>query len=594
MSIFRRLADDVNLDLATRIYCTNRIKSEGLQFLTITLPKLSKAVLASLEKGYFDRPTEFAWKGRSLRYFRSLLDNIFGSDGRVLKNACAISIWRLRQLCEYFYKLALPFKKEVIEEAVVDFVEVDNSLADVANTAPWRSLKKNFETYYPNISRYTLDAFCKSYNRPRYGPGTFSGHTRYSSPYYEVKLQSKTVWGYLSRFEPVKGIFKPYPSAPKNLLHKLRSDTADFSELLLVPKDSRGPRTIVREPLHLLRFQMGFMDWVTDALEHGTSFRINFKSQETNRLLAMDSSKRPHLYSTLDLKSGSDRVSYALMKRVFADSPFMRYALSQRSNVVRLPDGRLHKLNKVAGMGSGLTFPLMALLIHLAICTEISLRAGVPYQHIMREVFVYGDDTIVPSKYYSLALSGLRKVGLMVNEAKSFRHSHFRESCGGDYYMGQSVAPVRLSLKNSSPRCISGSLTVASRSNFIVEINAHCQELIKGGMIYLAEYYYSVLENILGPLPGVSGDSPVIGRFSSWQSPSYEVDECGNHLLGRYYLPSVRCRSADTDPYIFLASKLGCVRDDNEDPKAGLPYGIIGIPRDMRLRKVALSSFRLG
>jgi hypothetical protein len=59
-------------------------------------------------------------------------------------------------------------------------------------------------------------------------------------------------------------------------------------------------------------------------------------------------------------------------------------------------------------------------------------------------VYVYGDDIIVRSDFADTAIQVLESVGLRVNTNKSFVHSLFRESCGGEYYNGWDVTPVRL------------------------------------------------------------------------------------------------------------------------------------------------------
>jgi hypothetical protein len=59
-------------------------------------------------------------------------------------------------------------------------------------------------------------------------------------------------------------------------------------------------------------------------------------------------------------------------------------------------------------------------------------------------VYVYGDDIIVPSLFYEEAVNGLQRIGLIVNLSKSFADGPFRESCGGEYYNGIDVTPVRV------------------------------------------------------------------------------------------------------------------------------------------------------
>lgn len=62
----------------------------------------------------------------------------------------------------------------------------------------------------------------------------------------------------------------------------------------------------------------------------------------------------------------------------------------------------------------------------------------------MKEVFVYGDDIIIPKKYASIAMQALHRGGLKVNRDKSCITGDFRESCGEDAFKGESVSMIKL------------------------------------------------------------------------------------------------------------------------------------------------------
>jgi len=64
--------------------------------------------------------------------------------------------------------------------------------------------------------------------------------------------------------------------------------------------------------------------------------------------------------------------------------------------------------------------------------------------HASSLVSVTGDDTIVPSSCYKDVAKALEAVSLKVNLGKSFVHGFFRESCGGDFFMGHDVTPCRV------------------------------------------------------------------------------------------------------------------------------------------------------
>jgi hypothetical protein len=99
-------------------------------------------------------------------------------------------------------------------------------------------------------------------------------------------------------------------------------------------------------------------------------------------------------------------------------------------------------------MGSALTFPVEALVFCTIIFTAISDELGIPLTRevvnsFRGQVRVYGDDIIVPVEYVDVVIRYLEAFGLKVNSDKSFWNGKFRESCGGDYYDGEWVTPIR-------------------------------------------------------------------------------------------------------------------------------------------------------
>lgn len=600
--LLRSLAYDVRLDSFTVNYCCFRLQCEGTKFLTVTLPKLSKAVVRSLELGYFDRSslTCFAWKGRSLRYFRSLLNRIFDyRTGLVLENASEDAILGLRQFCEYFYKLELEFDRETEEKAVETFEQIEDEMAATKDNDIFvDQLRRDFETYYPISSRSVLDDVLS--NRPRFGPGTWSGHTdRY--PYYLARVSSRYTSGHPKGYSGARGYFKPYPSAPCK--SPLVEDTSDCSELLLVPKDSRGPRTIVREPFFRLKTQLSFFDWISGLLSKESRGRINFHDQAINRELARQSSISKE-YCTIDLKEASDRVKGSIVDKIFRNSPAIRFFTTRRTRKVRLPNGKIRDLVKLSGMGSGLTFPIMSLLAHLAITRRVITRTGMGYACVRKQVFTYGDDIIVPSAWYTYAVEGLSLVGLKCNGDKSFVNSHFRESCGGDYWNGHSVGPVRLRLSSSAPTVSTPGILSLNGKPCYLQVERHCRELIRAGLEATADTWYRSIERSLGRrLPVGTGRTPVLCRYTL-QGVAYP-SVGGNHIELTAIMPSaVTAEAPGMDPYFhlgkFFKERLPEIRQFLfEKPwwesisGCESTFGAVSVPRRVRYIYRRISSYAL-
>lgn len=194
--------------------------------------------------------------------------------------------------------------------------------------------------------------------------------------------------------------------------------------------------------------QQAVSRWLVSKLEsYGlTAGHINFTDQSINRHMALTSSVTKE-YSTIDLSDASDRVLNKLVAPLFSSNEDLRDAIqacrSLRANV----NGEIIPLAKFASMGSALCFPIEAMVFY-AICVLGHIRATqktISYESVKnasKEVYVYGDDIIVPAYATPVVMQTLSSFCLRVNVQKSFVNGHFRESCGCDAYNGIDVTPV--------------------------------------------------------------------------------------------------------------------------------------------------------
>lgn len=612
-TLFARLASDVGLDRMTTGYCINRLTNEGYKYLTVTLPKLAKCVLYAIEHGEFHvnscdegAPlTCFAWKGRFPRYFRGLLLLIFDENGKVNDDPelVATGLYALRQICEYCYKLAVPFTDDQLSDAEQKYVDIEREVAQYVPDPNWVArLRTAFDRHFATLVRVSEPEIYAS-NRPRFTGGSFAGSSSIVEKYYAYKMLSDCEIGTTtSRYKAYSGFFKPYPSSPTPVSIK-QTDTANYAEVLFVPKDSRGPRVISKEPMHSLRSQMAYFDYMTSALERATYHRVNFRDQSVNRKLAAESSKTRQ-YATLDLKDASDRVSWVLVEQLFRYAPGMYNFLRKRTPIAQLPSGRKLGMAKLSGMGSGLTFPTMALVIYLSAVVGVMIRTGLPFNTVGKEVYVYGDDLIVPKAWLSYVKDGLVRSGLKVNLSKTYSNSHFRESCGADYYHGYEVAPVRLKLTFGSVEP-SGFVLNLTGGYTLAKLERHARELVKAGLHSASEYLYQVLERVLGPLPQVSGNSPVLGRYQvGGDVISQYATPIGSYRKVRVWVAEAISEDAeDACAYKVLATKLAprqekswwakVLSNFSDDTGLTSQYAV-DVPRNAVLRRRKVSGYALG
>jgi hypothetical protein len=231
------------------------------------------------------------------------------------------------------------------------------------------------------------------------------------------------------------------------------------AQVLLVPKDSRGPRLISCEPLTFQWIQQGLRDALYRHVESHrlTIDAVRFTDQTPNQRAALIGSIAGK-YSTLDLKEASDRVSVGLVRLLFPE-PLLGCLLASRSLFTTLPSGEKIELRKFAPMGSAVCFPVLALTIWAL------LYAGMPDRYSRERIYVYGDDVIVPTEQSENAINILESFGLLVNRDKSCTKGFFRESCGVDAYQGVNVTPTRIRVvwsRHPSPDTYSGWIAYAN------------------------------------------------------------------------------------------------------------------------------------
>jgi hypothetical protein len=216
------------------------------------------------------------------------------------------------------------------------------------------------------------------------------------------------------------------------------------AKVVLVPKDSRGPRLISKEPLELQWIQQGIQRALYSWIESHqlTRGRVNFTDQRINRRLALVGS-RTQKFVTLDMKDASDRVTLKLVERLFSGTTLFDALIASRSAYTQLPDGSLQQLETFAPMGSAVCFPIEALCFYALAVSVLHLHGRSDINN-KPSIYVYGDDIIARREDYSLLLQYFPEFGLRFNQEKCCVSGFFRESCGCDAYRGIEVTPIRL------------------------------------------------------------------------------------------------------------------------------------------------------
>jgi hypothetical protein len=204
-----------------------------------------------------------------------------------------------------------------------------------------------------------------------------------------------------------------------------------------VPKDSKKDRGIAVEPSINVFYQLAYGGEIRRRLR-----RVNVdldSRQEVHRRLALQGSVDGG-FCTIDLSSASDTVCSNLVKLLLP--PRWHEVLASLRSPFTVLDGKWVKLEKFSSMGNGFTFELETLLFQSLAFAVMALGGHLPDER--SNLFVFGDDIIVPSGSASDVIGILSFCGLSVNKSKTFVSGGFRESCGGDFFNGRAVRPFYL------------------------------------------------------------------------------------------------------------------------------------------------------
>jgi len=237
-----------------------------------------------------------------------------------------------------------------------------------------------------------------------------------------------------------------------------------------------------------------------------TKGHLNFTDQSINQNLALLSSKDGKL-ATLDLSEASDRVHKDPVYRMLNVNPSLRdLVFITRSKRAAVSKSEFVDLNKFASMGSALCFPIESLYFYiLCICARLEHKHLQPsietIYKVTRDIYVYGDDIIVPSNEVDSIITWLHIFGNKVGLAKSFWDGRFRESCGCDAYDGVDITPIY----------IRQPLHGKWKSNHIASFVATANLFWKKGLCSSANLLRQMVEREVGRLPYRSEHSEGLG-----------------------------------------------------------------------------------
>lgn len=395
----------------------------GLDWAVNTAPLLEKQLLRCIEEGNSD-----------LSMFPVWLSDL---ANRALTEPAMLRL--IRQLLLFAYKADITCDHEKINATYQSFFDTNSAVGGFA-----RDLSSRSPSLLKKVRKHVHSVLYQTPWKkiiPSHGPGAV---------FPKIRKGSWTQW-----FTTIESVY-PYSDFFSLYYNRdqlaLLDDTPRVdlirAKLIAVRKDSRGPRLICVHPSEAIWIQKGLERSLVSTIVRRRFSNgpwpcghIHFDDQTVNASLALSSSQS-RFYATLDMKEASDRVSDSLVQILFGDH--YKYFGCCRAQKIECPflknqapiDDNIHSY---APMGNATTFPVQS-IVFWAICVSTLESLG---SYNPGDVYVFGDDLVVPAEHAPRIIESLESFGLLVNRNKSFWRGPFRESCGTDAFHGVDVTPLR-------------------------------------------------------------------------------------------------------------------------------------------------------
>lgn len=421
-----------------------RLQSEGISFAAKTLPVLSDSLLRLLEGRSASFP---GFKLRTRGNFPVFLGSIFAEALNAPTHEQRVPYVRaIHQFSVCFKKVQGTYKRKTLRDQFASFLQVDKSVGEIDFDS------EKLEPIITRARKYVADFmsyFSMDDASPRPGPGATNTpvkkHLRYEPHVWYTQLDDVM---------PYQEWFYPTPwhaclnSSAFLAIYKTRDTKLLTSRFKFVPKTYGKARGICIEENEAQWLQQAVSTALRAAIKRHPLYatRLALTEQDVNATLALASSRDRGL-ATIDMSDASDRIALALVQKLW-EGYELQTILTGLSTRLCVPpiEARLGRtpieLKKFAPMGSGLCFPVMTLVHTFLVRAIIDLAHMQDTEFSSADVFVYGDDIVLPSSHVQAIYDWLPEFGMKLNETKSFCQSFFRESCGIHAYYGRPITPI--------------------------------------------------------------------------------------------------------------------------------------------------------
>lgn len=216
-------------------------------------------------------------------------------------------------------------------------------------------------------------------------------------------------------------------------------EASTMSKVVAVPKSYKSSRIIAMERTYPIALGKS-IEMIFRRYDQRYHTGINLDDQSINQYYAQLGSIEGTI-ATLDASHASDLISKSLFHDVFP-LEYTRRVGKLLPQYVDIGKGRKPQLQMASTSGHTLTFRHETIVYKAIAMAAINMAEslGIPIEHEC--AIAYGDDTLVSTEAYDIALYLFARLGLVINEDKSYATGKYRESCGKDYIDGVDVTSI--------------------------------------------------------------------------------------------------------------------------------------------------------
>lgn len=235
-----------------------RTSQEGLGFLTKTLPKMGKAIQLALKGSRLTIPQFRNICGTAIPHFmKGLLSLVFTREGYVRDDADICAVNDLIQICFLFYKLEVPYESVTEARTLDKFKRTDLGLPEGFShlDSPANRVEPIVLEEANKLVVNLLRGFDPVEIVPSHGPGAVA-----TGEQPHEKMSFKRIYSYVEKLYPSAGYYylnKEHFLSSLGKHAQMQRLLEPTAKVVLVPKDSRGPRLISCEPLEIQYIQQG-------------------------------------------------------------------------------------------------------------------------------------------------------------------------------------------------------------------------------------------------------------------------------------------------------------------------------------------------